>query len=158
MIKIIGWVTNEANNILSIKIFAMALVGLRVINSYFAALIGLEKEFKYVEIVLLGLLLCSVFLFCINEYKDLCNLIERMHKVFEILRTLVFVGAAFYIAGWAWGFITKGEAKMDDLKKQGIGLLVGFTILFIIGIILSGILSAADPNGVLGCKEVIRSW
>lgn len=108
---------------------------------------------------LIGVMLaCPAFAADGDKYKDLCNLIERMHKVFEILRTLAFVGAAFYIAGWAWGFITKGEAKMDDLKKQGIGLLVGFTILFIIGIILSGILSAADPDGVLGCKEVIRSW
>jgi hypothetical protein len=67
---------------------------------------------------------------------DPCILILQMMPVFRTLRTLAFVGAAFMIAGWAWGYISKGEAKMDDLKKQGIGLLVGFTLLFGIGIVL----------------------
>jgi len=67
---------------------------------------------------------------------DVCPLIDSMQGVFKILRTLAFVGAAFAIAGWAWGFISAGEAKMDDLKKRGIGLLVGFTLLFSIGMVL----------------------
>jgi hypothetical protein len=65
-----------------------------------------------------------------------CILIDSMRGVFTTLRTLAFVGAAFCIAGWAWGFISNGEAKMDDLKKRGVGLLVGFTLLFGIGIVL----------------------
>lgn len=67
---------------------------------------------------------------------DVCALINGMQDVFKTLRTLAFVGAAFTIAGWAYGFITAGEAKLDDAKKKGIGLLVGFTLLFSIGILL----------------------
>lgn len=67
---------------------------------------------------------------------DPCILINSMQGVFKTLRTLAFVGAAFCIAGWAWGYISKGEAKMDELKTKGIGLLVGFTLLFSIGIVL----------------------
>ncbi len=67
---------------------------------------------------------------------DACVLINNMKPVFNTLRTLAFVGAAFCIAGWAWTYISAGEAKMDDLKKKGIGLLVGFTLLFSVGIVL----------------------
>ena len=67
---------------------------------------------------------------------DVCMLIGSMQGVFRTLRTLAFVGAGFMIAGWAWGYITAGDAKIDDLKKKGTGLLVGFTLLFGIGIVL----------------------
>ncbi len=50
--------------------------------------------------------------------NGLCQLIQQMQGVFNILRTLAFVGAAFVIAGWAWGYISKGEVKMDDLQKR----------------------------------------
>jgi hypothetical protein len=76
---------------------------------------------------------------------DPCALISSMQGVFKTLRILAFVGAAFCIAGWAWGFITAGEAKMDDLKKRGVGLLVGFTLLFGIGIVLQFL------PGIAGC-------
>ena len=33
--------------------------------------------------------------------SGLCDLIGQMYGVFQILRTLAFVGAAFIIAGWA---------------------------------------------------------
>ena len=70
---------------------------------------------------------------------------------------LAFVGAAFYIAGWAWGFITAGEAKMDDVKKRGIGLLVGFTLLFMVGVILSFLLSAQGQQ-TLKCDNITSNW
>lgn len=87
-----------------------------------------------------------------------CQLIEKMQDVFQILRVLAFVGSGFYIAGWAWDYISKGEAKMDDLKKKGTGLLVGFTLLFAIGIVLSFVLSAAGQE-MIGCSEqLIGGW
>lgn len=90
--------------------------------------------------------------------NDMCALITRLKGVFGLLRTLAFVGAAFYIAGWAWDFIKGGEAKMDDVKKKGIGLLVGFSLLFMIGLVLSFLLSASG-QGAIGCKEVITgNW
>ena len=71
---------------------------------------------------------------------DVCTLIASMQGVFRILRTLAFVGAGFMIAGWAWGYISSGKigdkGAMDELKGKGTALLVGFTLLFGIGIVL----------------------
>lgn len=93
-----------------------------------------------------------------SENNDgLCTLIGQMHGVFRILRTLAFVGAAFIIAGWAWTYISKGEAALDDLKKKGIGLLIGFVLLFGIGIVLSFLMSSAGGN-LIGCENAIKGW
>ena len=89
--------------------------------------------------------------------SGLCVLITQMKGVFETLRTLAFVGAAFVIAGWAWGYISKGEVKKDDLKDKGIGMMVGFIMLFAIGIILSFFLGAAGEGGSLGC-DITGRW
>lgn len=86
-----------------------------------------------------------------------CDLIVRMHDVFVLLRTLAFVGAAFIIAGWAWGYITKpGDMKVEDLKNKGTGMLVGFILLFSIGAVLSFFLSTTGMG--LLCSDVILSW
>ncbi len=87
----------------------------------------------------------------------LCDLIKEMSGVFKILRTLAFVGAAFIIAGWAWGFIKDAKVDMDDLRKKGTGMLVGFILLFTIGIVLSFFLSQAGGD-LLGCKDEILNW
>ena len=89
--------------------------------------------------------------------SGLCDLIGQMYGVFQILRTLAFVGAAFIIAGWAWNYISKGEVKMDDLQKKGTGMLVGFVLLFGIGIVLQFFLSSAGL-GLIGCQDVILNW
>ena len=90
--------------------------------------------------------------------SPMCELIGKMQGVFKILRILAFVGAGFYMAGWAWDYISKGEAKLDDVKKKGIGMLVGFTLLFAIGVVLSFLLSAAQPGGTLDCPEITTGW
>lgn len=90
--------------------------------------------------------------------NGLCMLISRMYGVFEILRTLAFVGAAFIIAGWAWGYIKDGKGvDMEELRKRGTGMLVGFILLFAIGIVLSFFLSSTGLDAI-GCKDVILSW
>ena len=90
--------------------------------------------------------------------NGLCVLISQMYGVFKILRTLAFVGAAFIIAGWAWGYISKpGDMKLEDLKTKGTGMLVGFVLLFGIGIVLSFFLSSTGLDAI-GCKDVILSW
>jgi len=86
---------------------------------------------------------------------EMCALIAKMQNVFKTLRILAFVGAGFYMAAWAWDYISKGEAKLEDMKKKGIGLLVGFTLLFVIGIIISFLLSAA---GTSGGKCITEGW
>lgn len=92
----------------------------------------------------------------VNE-SGLCALIGQMYGVFKILRTLAFVGAAFIIAGWAWGYISKGEVKMDDLRNKGTGMLVGFVLLFGIGVVLQFFLSSAGLE-IIGCQNVIMNW
>ncbi len=89
--------------------------------------------------------------------NGLCNLISQMYGVFKILRTLAFVGAAFIIAGWAWGYISSGKVDMEDLRKKGTGMLVGFVLLFGIGVVLSFFLSSTGL-GIIGCPELITNW
>lgn len=67
-----------------------------------------------------------------------CELIKQMGPTFKILRTLAFVGAAFIIAGWAWGYISKpADLKLEDVKTKGMGMLVGFALLFGIAVIMT---------------------
>ena len=92
----------------------------------------------------------------VNE-SGLCALIGQMYGVFKILRTLAFVGAAFIIAGWAWGFNSSGKVVMDDLRKKGTGMLVGFVLLFGIGVVLQFFLSSTGLE-IIGCQNVIMNW
>lgn len=89
--------------------------------------------------------------------EEMCEALKSLHKVFDLLRTMAFIGAAFYIAGWAWKYISDGKAEMKDIKDKGQGLLVGFSLLFLVGVLLSFIMSATGAE-VLGCKEVITTW
>jgi len=90
--------------------------------------------------------------------NGMCDLIKSLKNVFGLLRTLAFVGAAFYIAGWAWDFISKGKAEMKDIKEKGIGLFVGFALLFMIGVVLSFLLSATGQHAI-GCQaEITGAW
>ncbi len=93
-----------------------------------------------------------------TDNSALCSLIVKMQGVFKTLRILAFVGAGFYMAEWAWGWISKGDVKMDDVKKKGTGLLVGFSLLFLIGVVLSFLMSAASDGGSFGCKEITTGW
>lgn len=92
------------------------------------------------------------------DQTGLCALIGQMQGVFKILRTLAFVGAAFIIAGWAWGYISKGEVKMDDLKTKGTGMLVGFVLLFGIGVVLQFFIFSDTGLSAIGCEDVIKQW
>ena len=89
---------------------------------------------------------------------SVCGLIEEFIGVFKLLRTLAWLGAGFIIAGWAWGYISKpDDIKMDDVKKKGVSLLVGFVLLFSIGTFLTIITSAAGLNG-MGCDILATGW
>lgn len=90
--------------------------------------------------------------------NGVCALIGQMYEVFRILRTLAFVGAAFIIAGWAWGYISKpGDFNLEDLKKKGTGMLVGFVLLVGIGIVLTFLVSSAGLKSI-GCDSIIFNW
>lgn len=92
------------------------------------------------------------------EASGLCNLITQLGGLLKTLRTLAFIGAGFTIAGWAWTYISKGDVGLDDVKKKGIGLLVGFSLLFGIGMVLSFLMSAAAPGGSLECASAFKTW
>ena len=86
----------------------------------------------------------------------LCKLIEGLAPVIKTLRTLAFIGAAFVLMDWAWGWIQKGEVKKDDIKDKGIGMFVGFFLLLGVGMVLSFIASTSGMNS-LGCiTEVLK--
>ena len=90
--------------------------------------------------------------------NGLCNLVKELGGLLGMLRTLAFIGAGFTIAGWAWSYISKGEVKLDDIQKKGIGLLVGFVLLFGVGMVLSFLMSAAAPGGSLNCAAQFQAW
>jgi len=68
---------------------------------------------------------------------DVCELINQLRTVFQILRVLCYGGAAFVMMGWAWGFITSGDAKLEDAKKKGVSLIVSFLLLFGVGTLMT---------------------
>ena len=102
-----------------------------------------------VNFAIIGLMVsCPAFAAAANR-DGLCELINKMKDVFGVLRTLAFIGAAFYIAAWAWDFIKGGDGKtsnIETLKSKGVGMLIGFTLLFIIGIVLSAVYCADRPR------------
>lgn len=118
--------------------------------------IHMKKLINKLNVALIGVMV-SVPAFAAGSDVGLCELIKEMQGVFKTLRTLAFVGAAFVIAGWAWGYISKGEVKKDDLKDKGIGMLVGFVLLFGIGMVLSFLLSSSTMKSI-GCQQVIMNW
>ncbi|MBO4700910.1 MAG: hypothetical protein J5620_04150 [Alphaproteobacteria bacterium] len=84
-------------------------------------------------------LAASVFVMAsVPAFADeaVCKLITGLKPIINTLRTLAFIGAAFVLMDWAWGFIKKGEVKKDDLQDKGVGMLVGFFLLFSVGLIL----------------------
>ncbi len=83
----------------------------------------------------------------------ICKLLEEFGGVFGTLRTLAFVGAAFTIAGWAWGWISGGKGvEIEDVRKKGTGMLVGFILLFGMGAILTALMAMGGEGGSLGCN------
>jgi hypothetical protein len=87
-----------------------------------------------------------------GDYGDPCTLVVSLQGVFKTLRTLAFAGAAFCVGGWAWTFISGGDAKLDVLKGKGIALLVGFALLFGVGMVLQFL------PGISGCPTAYNGW
>ena len=85
--------------------------------------------------------------------QAICDLMQQFGGIFSTLRLLAFVGAAFIIANWAWGYISKpADLKLDDVKTKGLGMLIGFIMLFAVGGIISIFMSMADTGGALNCE------
>ena len=83
------------------------------------------------------------------DFGGLCTLIEQFGNVFRMLRTLAFAGAAFVVAGWAWGYISGDSSKvkwLDEGKSKGLGMLIGFGLLASVGLLLTLLPGAAGCN------------
>lgn len=87
----------------------------------------------------------------VSTEPALCELLRQFKGVIGTIRTLAFVGAAFMIMEWAWGYISKpGDLKKEDIKDKGLALLVGFALLLGVGFVLNFIGSASGQT-TLGC-------
>jgi hypothetical protein len=116
----------------------------------------MKKVMNKINFAIIGLMVASPAFAAGVNGSALCSVLGQLKGVFDMLRTFCFIGAAFTIAGWAWGYISKpGDMKMEDLKTKGSGLLVGFILLFSVGLILQFLVMAA--NGTWGCPE-LRNW
>ena len=113
----------------------------------------MKKVMNKINMAIIAAMVSSPAFAVVNE-SAMCLFMKDLRGVFNMLRTFAFIGAAFMIAGWAWGYISKGEAKMDDLKNKGTGLLIGFILLFSVGLILQFLVSASGGRA-LGC---VMDW
>ena len=91
--------------------------------------------------------------------NGLCDLITKLKGVFGTLRTLAFVGAGFILAKYAWEAITSGKINQKDnmvegVKSVGVPMIIGFTLLFSIGVVLSALLSGR----LVGCANELTTW
>lgn len=91
--------------------------------------------------------------------NGMCDLIVQMQNVFKILRTMAFVGAGFVLAKYAWEAIVGGKLGgkdniADGLKAVGVPMIVGFALLFSIGLILGFLSNGAN----LGCPAITQGW
>ena len=122
---------------------------------------------KIKKIICLGLLaMISQSVWAANatagklDVNGLCDLVARLQEVFNILRTLAFIGAGFMLAKYAWEAISKGKiGGKDDFvegtKAVGIPMLVGFVLLCSIGVLLS-VLGSVSGMQMLGC--ITTGW
>ncbi len=122
----------------------------------------MKKLVKTFEFAALAIVAGASAAFAAGEggNQAICDLVQELGGIFEMLRTLAFVGAAFTIAGWAWGYIKDGKGvDLEDVRKKGTGMLVGFILLFSIGLVIQFLLSAAGQDGSFGCVAAFKeNW
>ena len=97
-----------------------------------------------------------------GSMDGVCALIQEFQEIFKLLRTLAFVGAGMIIAKYAWDAISTGKiADETDLtkaaKKVGVPMVVGFILLFGIGVLLQ-VLSSVTGAEMLGCTQLFTNW
>lgn len=89
----------------------------------------------------------------------MCILISKLQTVFKTLRVFAFVGAGFILAKYGWEAITTGklggkDTIADGLKSVGVPMIIGFALLFSIGVVL-GFLSNGQN---FGCPSLTSGW
>lgn len=123
----------------------------------------MKKVMNKINFALISLMVAMPAVFAVKDApaydaRGMCDLVGKLQGVFRTLRALAFIGAAFYIAAWAWDYIKGGEAKGDDIKKKSIALLVGFGLLLMVGAILSFVMSSAGMK-FMNCPALVTpNW
>lgn len=120
----------------------------------------MKKLINRANFAIIGLMAAMSPAVAADSVNDgVCQLVGKLTPLLQTLRTLAFIGAGFTIAAWAWDFISKGDVKLEDAKKKGVGMLVGFFLLFAVGAVLTFLLNAADVDGKFGCAEnPFKQW
>ncbi|MBP5485524.1 MAG: hypothetical protein J6Y07_02345 [Alphaproteobacteria bacterium] len=115
-----------------------------------------SKISKYF-LVVTTFIMANVSAFAVDN-GGACDLIEQLKPVIDTLRTLAFIGAAFVLMDIAWKWIKEPEkVSKDDIKDKGIGLFVGFFLLFAVGFILQFVGSEAGSD-YFGCvRDVLNA-
>ena len=120
----------------------------------------MKKITNKINMAIIGMMVATPAM-AVNE-SAICDLLVELKGVFNMLRTFCFIGAAFIIAGWAWGYISGGKVgdpgkggAMEELKGKGTGLLIGFILLFAVGLILQFLVSASGGEWL--CPE-LKKW
>lgn len=114
----------------------------------------MKKIARKINMAIIGVMAAGPAMAAVNE-SGLCTLLTDLRGVFNMLRTMAFIGAAFIIANWAWGYISKGKVEMEDLKNKGAGMLVGFILLFGVGMVLSFLMTTSGAK-TIGCPELLE--
>ncbi|MDR2412822.1 MAG: hypothetical protein LBD50_01255 [Rickettsiales bacterium] len=94
-----------------------------------------------------------------DDTTGVCKLIMEMQGVFKTLRTLAFLGAGFVLAKTAWDFISTGKVGdktgLEGLKTVGVPMLIGFALLFAIGVGISFLIG----SNTIGCAgQLVEGW
>ena len=114
----------------------------------------MKKNFKIIAFAGLALLIGGAAFAAdtsVVAYHQPCDLITELGGLLSVLKTLAFLGAAFILAGLAWKWINATEFKMEDAKKQGVSMLVGFVLLFGLGLIIQFL------PGTMGCEQQFKT-
>lgn len=81
------------------------------------------------------------------DMNGVCDLIVELKSVFSILKILAFAGAAFVIASIGWdAIVAKKYEWSKDGKQHLIAMIIGFALLFSVGILLEFL-----TNNKAGC-------
>lgn len=114
----------------------------------------MKKLMKKISFAMVGIMASVPAMAAVNYNNVLCKLATEFNGIFSMLRLLAFIGAGMSIAGWAWGYIKAGKVDIQkEVSEKGVGLLVGFVLLFSIGTVLSVFMSMAGQGGSLGCVQ-----
>ena len=115
----------------------------------------MKKLMKKLNFAIVGMMASGSAMAAGSMNAALCKMGEQFGEIFSVLQMLAFVGAGITIAGWAWGYISGGKSVdvVKEVKEKGVGMLIGFFLLFGIGTVLSIFMTAVGPDGSLGCVE-----